>query len=66
MRHQAIKNVKPSKFIFCNILQTKIIRHVEFNTLARSFLVSNTESECEMFSEIWPSRGSQKYASYFT
>ena len=51
---KAVKNVKPSKFIFCNILQTKIIRHVEFNTFVWSFLVSNTESESEMFSEIFP------------
>ena len=63
---KTIKVQKPLKFIFCNILQTKIIRHVEFNTFARSFLVSNTESESGMFSEIWPNRGSQKYASYFT
>ena len=41
-------------------------RHVEIDTLAWSFLVSNTESESEMFSEIRPNRGSQKYASYFT
>ena len=40
----------------------KIVRNVEFNTLA----VSNTESEGEMISEIRPRRGSQKYASYFT
>ena len=31
-----------------------------------NFLVSNTESESEMFSETRPNRGSQKYASYFT
>ena len=30
------------------------------------FLVSNTESESEMFIEILPNRGSQKYASYVT
>ena len=30
------------------------------------FLVSNTESESEMFIEILPNHGSQKYASYFT
>ena len=41
-------------------------RHVEIDTFAWSFLVSNTESESEMFSEIRPNRGSQKYASYFT
>ena len=52
-----VKNVKPSKFIFCNSLQTKIVRHVEFNTFAWSFLVSNTESESEMFSEIRPNGG---------
>ena len=63
---KAVKNVKPSKFIFCNSLQTNIVRHVAFNTFAWSFLVSNTESESEMFSEIRPNRGSQKYASYFT
>ena len=63
---KAVKNFKPSKFIFCKSLQTRIVRHVEFNTLAWSFLVSNTESESEMFSEIRPNRGSQKYASYFT
>ena len=36
----SVKNVKPSKFIFCNSLQTKIARHFEFNTFAWSFLVS--------------------------
>ena len=35
-------------------------------TLSWSFLVSNTESESEMFSETQPNRGSQKYTSYFT
>ena len=30
------------------------------------FLVSNTESESEMFSDIRPNRGSLKHASYFT
>ena len=39
----------------------KIVRNVEFNTLA----VSNTESEGEMFSEIRPSRGSQKIRELF-
>ena len=67
--HQSSKTIKvqkPSKFIFCNGLQTKIARHVEFNTFAWSFLVSNTGSESEMFSEIRLNRGSQKYLSYFT
>ena len=39
----------------------KIVRNVEFNTLA----VSNTEYEGEMFSEIRPSRGSQKISELF-
>ena len=36
----SVKNVKPSKFIFWNSLQTKIARHFEYNTFAWSFLVS--------------------------
>ena len=39
----------------------QIVRHVEVNTFVWSFSVSNTESESEMFSEIQPNRGSQKY-----
>ena len=35
-----------------------MVRQVETNTFARSFLVSNTESESEMFIEIQPSCGS--------
>ena len=34
--------------------------------LPKGFLVFNTEAESEIFSEIRPNRGSQKYASYFT
>ena len=43
-----------------------IVYNVEFNTFTWSVLVSNTESESGMFSEIQPNCGSQKYASYFT
>ena len=61
---EAVKNVKPSKFIYCNSLKTKIVRHIEHFRL--KFFSFNTESESEIFSEIRPNRGSQKYASYFT
>ena len=37
-----------------------------FTLLPEVFLVSNTESESEMFSEIRPNRGSQKYGSFVT
>ena len=45
------------KFHICNSLQTEIIRQVEFNTFAWSFVVSKKESESEMFSEIQPNCG---------
>ena len=57
-RRQTTKVQKPSNFTFCNSLQTEIIRQVEFNTIAWSFIVSKKESESEMFSEIQPNCGS--------
>ena len=45
---KAVKNVKSSKFTFCNSLQTEIVRQVEFHTFAWSFLVYNTESESKI------------------
>ena len=36
---EAVKNVKPSKFTICYSLQTEIVRWVEFNTFALSFII---------------------------
>ena len=36
---EAVKNVKPSKFTICYSLQTEIVRWVEFNTFAWSFII---------------------------
>ena len=36
----------------CSTLQTEIVQQIEFNTFARTFLVSNTESGSKMFGEI--------------
>ena len=34
---KAVKNVKPSKFIFSNSLQIKIVQDVKFNTFLKFF-----------------------------
>lgn len=47
---------KKSKFTICNSSQTEIVWQVTFNT--------NTESENEMFNEIWPNCGLLKQASF--
>ena len=45
---QTIKVQKPSKFTFCNSLQTKIVRQVEFNIFVWSFksLIQNLTVKC--------------------
>ena len=52
---QTIKVQKPSKFTFCNSLQTKIVRQVEFNIFVWSFksLIQNLTVKCWVnFSQI--------------
>ena len=44
-----IKNVKPSKFTIASSLPIEIVRQVECNNFAWRFLVSNAESESEMW-----------------
>ena len=49
-KYQTIKVQKPSKFTFCNSLQTKIARQVEVNILPEVFnsLLQNLKMKCSV------------------